>query len=45
MFRMLYTLTVVGLIGGTAWSAAGLQDVRAGVDGGVGIVLLAALQR
>lgn len=45
MIRTLYALSVVALVSGTAWSATGLQAQRMGVDGGVGIVLLAALQR
>ena len=45
MFRILYTLSVVMLVSGTAWSAGGMQNQRPGADGGVGIVLLAALQR
>ena len=45
MLRTLYALSVVMLVSGTAWSAGGMQSQRLGVDGGVGIVLLAALQR
>jgi hypothetical protein len=45
VFRILYTLSIIMLVSGTAWSAGGMQNQRLGVDGGVGIVLLAALQR
>jgi len=45
VLRTLYALSVVMLVSGTAWSAGGMQSQRLGVDGGVGIVLLAALQR
>jgi hypothetical protein len=39
MFRTLYALSVVALIGGTAWSAMGMQPART-ETGSVGIVLL-----
>jgi hypothetical protein len=45
VFRILYTVCVAALIGGTAWSATGMQGQRMGAEGAVGIVLLAALQR
>ena len=41
----LYALTVVALIGGTAWAAGGIKSERQHSAGRVGIVLLAALQR
>ena len=43
--HILYALTVVALIGSTAWAAAGIRSERQHSAGGVGIVLLAALQR
>ena len=45
MFRLLYTLTVVALIGSTAWAATGMKYDRAKAGGRLGIVLLVALQR
>jgi hypothetical protein len=41
----LYALAVVALIGSTAWAAGGMKGERQQSAGGVGIVLLAALQR
>jgi hypothetical protein len=43
--RALYALTVVALIGSTAWAASGIKSERQHSAGRVGIVLLAALQR
>jgi len=45
VFRILYTFCVAVLIGGTAWSAGGMESGRAEFEGRVGILLLAALQR
>jgi hypothetical protein len=46
MWRTLYTLAILALIGGSAWAATGLKhNDRPGFGSGVGIVLLAALQR
>ena len=46
MFRTLYALLMVALISGTAWAATGYDaDPRQGNSGGVGFVLIAALQR
>jgi hypothetical protein len=45
MFRTLYALCVVGLLGSTAWTATGLQPDRQASEGRIGVVLLAALQR
>jgi hypothetical protein len=45
VIRILYALTVVALIGGTAWAATGVKDGRAHSGGRIGIVLIAALQR
>jgi hypothetical protein len=45
MIRLLYALTVVALIGGTAWAATGVKGERQHSNGRIGIVLLAALQR
>jgi hypothetical protein len=46
MLRILYTLLMVGLIGGTAWAASGYQpDDDKARSGAVGFVILAALQR
>ncbi len=41
----LYALSIVALVGGTAWSAAGIKAEREHSGGRVGFVLLAALQR
>ena len=43
--RAVYALTVVALLGGTGWTATGIKGDRQHSQGGVGIVLLAALQR
>ena len=45
MIRILYALCLVALIGGTGWAATGIKGERQHSQGGVGIVLLAALQR
>lgn len=45
MIRTLYTLCLVTLIGSTAWAANGMQSERPEGGRGVGIVILAALQR
>lgn len=45
MIRTLYAICLVGLIGSTAWAAAGLKSERPEAGRAVGIVLLAALQR
>ena len=45
MIRLIYTTTLIGLIGSTAWAAAGLQGERHKVGAGAGLVLIAALQR
>ena len=46
MYRILYTLCMVAMIGGTAWAAAELQQERPkGPPGRVGFVILTALQR
>ena len=45
MIRTLYTICLVGLIGSTTWAASGLKSERHEAGRGVGIVLLAALQR
>jgi hypothetical protein len=43
--RTAYALTVVALLGGTGWTATGIKSDRLHSQGGLGIVLLAALQR
>jgi hypothetical protein len=45
MIRLLYALTVIALIGSTAWAATGMKDQRLHSNARMGIVLLAALQR
>jgi hypothetical protein len=45
MIRILYTLCIVGLIGGTAWAATGMQSERHKTGTHAGVFLLAALQR
>jgi hypothetical protein len=46
MLRIIYTLLMVALIGGTAWAATGYQPERPDKGStGVGFVLIAALQR
>ena len=43
--HMFYALTVIALIGSTAWAASGIKSERQHSAGRVGIVPLAALQR
>jgi hypothetical protein len=43
VFRTLYTLIVVSLVGGTAWSAGAMDGERTRSEGQIGIVLPAAL--
>jgi hypothetical protein len=43
--RFLYALTLIALVSGTGWAAGGLKSNPRHATGGVGIVLLAALQR
>jgi hypothetical protein len=45
MIRTIYSLLIVGLIGGTAWAAGGMDGDRAKLGPGMGIVIIAALQR
>lgn len=45
MFRSLYALTVVALVGSTAWAAGGIKSERQHAGARIGIVLLVALQR
>jgi hypothetical protein len=45
MFRTLYTLTVVALLGSTTWAAAGFADAPSHSPTGIGLVILTALQR
>lgn len=45
MIRIIYALTVIALIGSTAWAATGIKSGREHSGGRLGIVLLAALQR
>jgi hypothetical protein len=45
MFRTLYALVMIALIGGTAWAATGIQTEGKKLGAGAGIVILAALQR
>jgi hypothetical protein len=46
LYRILYTLCMVALIGGTVCAAAELQAERPkGRPGGIGFVILTALQR
>ena len=45
MIRLLYTFTVIALVGSTAWAATGMKEQRPHSNGRIGIVLLAALQR
>jgi hypothetical protein len=45
MFRTLYALSVVSLLAGTAWAAAGVPSNTAHAQAGLGLVLLTALQR
>ena len=37
MFRILFTLSVVMLVSGTAWSAGGMQNQRPGAHAVLGI--------
>ena len=45
MTRTLYMLLVIGLIGGSAWSAAGDTSQRQKLGAGMGVIIIAALQR
>ncbi len=45
MIRILYTICMAGLIVSTTWAASSLKSERPEAGRGVGIVLLAALQR
>lgn len=45
MFRVLYSLCIVSLLVGTAWTAASADTASTKTQSGFGIVILAALQR
>jgi hypothetical protein len=45
MIRTLYAACIVSLLAGTAWTAAGAQSTMAAPQAGLGLVILAALQR
>jgi hypothetical protein len=45
MLRTLYLVSVVTLLAGTAWTAAGAETGGARGSAGLGLVILAALQR
>lgn len=45
MYRVLYTIAVVILLGGSAMTAAGMEDRGGRLPSGVGLVLLTSLQR
>jgi hypothetical protein len=45
MFRTLYGLCIISLLASTAWTAAGASSTSAQSHAGLGLVLLAALQR
>jgi hypothetical protein len=45
MFRVLYTIAVVTLLGGSAMTAAGMEERGGRLPDGVGLVLLSSLQR
>lgn len=45
MIRTLYVLSVVSLLAATGWTATGIRAGAALPGGGVGLVLLTALQR
>ena len=45
MFRVLYAVAVVALLGGSAVTAAGGEDRGARLPEGIGLVLLTSLQR
>ena len=45
MLRTIYAVSIVALIGSTAWTATDIEDNRAASTSGVGLVLLTALQR
>ncbi len=45
MIRTLYALSVVTLIAGTAWTAAGATTNPPQSQAGLGLVILTALQR
>ncbi len=45
MYRILYGLCIVTLLAGTAWTAASADTAGPKTQTGLGIVILAALQR
>ncbi|MGQ7794335.1 hypothetical protein ACUN0C_18160 [Faunimonas sp. B44] len=45
MFRMIYAAAIIGLIGGSAGLAGGIEDRGGRLPAGTGFVLLHALQR
>ena len=45
MFRVLHAILIVALLSGKAWTAASAQSDAPKAKAGLGLVLLAALQR
>ena len=45
MFRVIHAILIVALLSGTAWTAASAQSDAPKAKPGLGLVLLAALQR
>lgn len=45
MLKIAYALCIVALLSGTAWTAASAHSSSAKSQAGIGLVLLAALQR
>ncbi len=45
MFRVLYTVTVISLLGASAVMASGMEERQSKLKGGAGFVLMTGLQR
>ena len=45
MVRVLYTITVVSLLGASAVMASGIEDRQCKLKGGAGFVLMTSLRR
>ena len=45
MFRILYIITLIFLLGGSAVMAAGIEDRQCKLKGGAGFVIMTSLRR
>ena len=45
MFRVLYTISLVSLLGASAVMASGIEDRQCKLKGGAGFVLMTSLRR